>query len=933
MDNQDNKMINRVFAALSFLISAAVYFKTMAPTVSFWDCGEFIACSFRLSIPHPPGAPFYLLLGRVFTLIPEFLVENIAARVNIISALSSALTVLFLHLIIAHFIRQYIESEEGFLRFVPSLGGLIGALTLTFSHSFWFNAVEAEVYALSMLFTSMFVWLVLWWSEKSDAPGNEKILLLIAYLMGLAMGVHILNALVLPMVVMIVYYKKFEINLFSFLMMGVAGLVLTAILYPGVVKGIPGITKLVGFGGLAMLIIMVIGVLFFMVNQRFKIASLFVTSMLLITIGYSAYLMIYIRSNLDPNIDENNPETIEKFISYMNREQYGDHHLDREKRRQESPNGNRYQDASEFFWGYQINEMYIRYFKWNFGGIEDTEDYTRERKRADMSKFGWVMLLGYIGLFYHFYRDWKNGLAVFVLFFMTGLAIVLYLNQPDPQPRERDYSYVGSFFAFAIWIGIGAAAILEWVTKFFQQKNIPGGNALGWMLAVLILVICPGRMAALNYKSHDRSGNYVAWDYSYNMLVSSDKSGIMFTNGDNDTFPLWYLQEVENVRTDVRVANLSLLNTDWYISQLKHKDPKVPISLGDKQIEDINLQPWPNEKTFEVPTIPEEIRRAEAKEYRLSIDKDSASVPDKMSFKVRPKIQIPTRDGRQFGALRVQDLMILNILSTNRFSKPVYFAVTTSEQNRMDGLKQYQRMDGLLFKVTTIPDWDINPETLYDNLMNKFRYTNLNNPDVYYNDNIIGLLQNYRSAFFRLATHYLTVDNKDRFKEVVQKLYEVMPPSVIPYTNNQFEEVMTALAVMGDIIPIASLTTENYSLRQLHAIGQVGMNYKDYPVARVGYEAFIKEVEKDPNSPLVDEYLRALFRRQRLSETDRTRAIETSLSQSKRELIRIYKELEDYDAGIGFLESWLETEPGNQFATKQLEEFKKLKENKDKNAS
>ena len=923
----DNKMVNRIFAAFAFVASFVVYLMTMAPTVSFWDCGEFVACSYRLSIPHPPGAPLFLLLGRVFTLIPEFLIHNVAARMNLLSALSSALTVLFLHLSIAHFIREYLESDEGFQRFIPSIGGLIGAMTFAFSHSFWFNAVEAEVYALSMLFTSLFVWLVLLWSEKHKEANNERILLLIAYLMGLAMGVHILNALVMPMLVMVVYYRRYEINFVSFIVMGAVGGLFTGLLYPGVVKGIPGIASLIGFGGLLMMIILLAGFIMFSTKNKMHVASLFLTAIMLITIGYSSYLMIYIRSNLDPNIYENNPERIEKFISYMNREQYGDHHLDRERRRQESPNGNRYKDGSEFFWDYQINEMYIRYFVWNFGGIEETQDYSRERKRADPSQFWYIpLLLGYIGLFYHFYRDWKGGLAVFTLFFMTGLAIVLYLNQPDPQPRERDYSYVGSFFAFAIWIGIGAAAILEYASKFFRDRQIPGESAVAWLLAALILFAGPGRMFAKNYHSHNRSGNYVAWDYSYNMLVSNEKDGILFTNGDNDTFPLWYLQEVEDVRTDVRVANLSLLNTDWYISQLKNKEPKVPISLSNKQIEDINLQPWPNEKTFEVPTIPAAIRKAEAKQYQISLDKDSVEVPGKMSFKVRPKIQIPTRDGRQFGALRVQDLMILNILSTNRFSKPIYFAVTTSEQNRLDGLKDYQRMDGLLFKVTTMPDWEIDPETLYDNLVNKFRYTNLNNPDVYYNDNIVGLLQNYRSAFFRLGTHYLNVDNQERFKEVIQKLYEVMPPSVIPYTNDQFEEVMTALAVMADVIAPEDLTIDTYTLRQLHAVGQVGANYKNFAVAKVGYEAFLKEIEANPDSPLVDDYLRALFRRPVLSDSDRQRAIETSITQARREMVRCFRELDDVDGGIRFLEEWLEAKPGDAFAQQRLEEFKKQKE-------
>ena len=934
----NDKLIHRGSAAIAFLVSFFVYLSTMAPTVSFWDCGEFIASSYKLAVPHPPGAPVYLLIGRIFSMLPIF--TDIAARVNFISVISSAFTVLFLHLIIVHFIKDYlnnplegqknIDPNEGFMRFVPHFGGLIGSLCFAFSYSFWFNAVEAEVYAISMFFTSIFVWLVLVWSDHAEERSRDRYLLVIAYLMGLAMGVHILNALVLPTLVMIVYYRKYETNIFSFIIMGIVGIALTALLYPGVVKEIPAIIQTTGFAGFGVFLVFLTLALAYFVQKKMDVPSLFFSSLLLIIIGYSSFMMVFIRSNLNPNIDENDPETIEAFISYINREQYGDHHFDREKRRQESPNGNRYKSSSDFFWNYQINEMYVRYFYWNFGGIEDTNDLSRERKRADASRFWFLpLILGAIGFAYHVFRDWKKALAVGVLFFMTGLAIVLYLNQPDPQPRERDYSYVGSFFAFSIWIGIGAAAVLEMLITALSKKDSVSNSPVAWIAALLMFVI-PARMYSVNIHTHDRSGNYVASDYSYNMLINSEENAIIFTNGDNDTFPLWYLQEVEGVRTDVRVANLSLLNTSWYIKQLRDMEPKVPISLSDDQIKRVGLVPWPSSKNFEVPTIPDRIRAAEKREYQLSTGKDSVNIPEKIVFEVRPKLEGPMRGGERQGYLRVQDFMILNILASNRFEKPVYFAVTSSDQNRLDGLREYQRMDGLLFKVTTIPDWQLDAKTLHDNLINRFRYRNLNNPDVYYNENIIGLLQNYRSAFFRLATHYLSQQDKENFKVVINKMYEVMPPEVIPFTNSQFEEVLTSLAIMADVIPIDSLKSGEPQLRVFRALGEVGFNYKSMEDARFGYENLLDALENnDSQSPVIYEYMRSLYPRPQIYENaqpeQRKQAVEEETRQIRRMLVRVYRELSAYDEAIALLDKILIDQPSDNFAKTQLDQIKKLR--------
>lgn len=874
-----NDVENKVTGAAVFLFAFITYFMTMAQSVSFWDCGEFIACSYKLAVPHPPGAPLFLLVGRIFTLIPIF--GDIAARVNLISVLSSAFTVLFLYLSIVHLVREYFKNKEGFNKYIPFVSGVVGSLSFAFSTSFWFNAVESEVYAPSMLFTGLVVWLIFKWSEKSDKAGNEKYILIIAYLMGLATGVHLLNVLAMPMVVLIIYYKRYQVSWESFAVVTLIGAGLTGLIYPGVVKGIPLIAEYAGFFGIIVALIALVVLFIMAVKSHHEVFSLLLMSTLLVVIGYSSYTMIYIRSGLNPNIDENNPETIEKFISYLNREQYGEHDiLDRDKVWRQSPNRDRYTSASEFFWTYQINKMYTRYFLWNFAGSNERTG------NVDWGKFFAIpLLLGLFGAWYHFNKDWKHALAVFALFFMTGLMVILYLNQPDPQPRERDYSYVGSFFAFAIWIGIGAAGILEWVTKVTEKQ----GNIVPIALSAVLFVASPLQMLMKNYEEQDRSGNYVAWDYSYNMLVSCEDDAVLYTNGDNDTFPLWYLQEVENVRPDVRVANLSLLNTDWYISQLKHHEPKVPISLTDDQIDLMTssrgfeqVLSWPKKRRIEL-DFPQRVRTDESIEFSKHFE--LANPPEKISFDLGPKLA-----GR---FLRVQDYMILNTLYANDFKKPLYFAVTTSTSNQLDGLRQYLRMDGLVLKITTIPNWTINPDNLYENLVHKFQYRNLNNKDVYFNENITGLLQNYRAAFSQLANYYLSTDDTVRFKEVVDKIYEVMPAEVIPYTNDVIEQHLETYGYMAGVKPVEELKNNDYPVNVLQGMGQLAMGFQKTALARAAFEQLLA---KDPAN-----------------------------TRAKGLLIRIYEEQKDYGPAIEILKDWVAQNPTDSGAVRRLREFEKLK--------
>lgn len=875
-----NDVENKVIAAALFLFSFIIYLMTMAPTVSFWDCGEFIACAYKMAVPHPPGAPLYLIVGRIFTLLPIF--EDIGARVNLISVLSSAFTVLFLYLSIVHLIREYLKSRQGFHKYIPLISGAIGALSFAFTTSFWFNATESEVYAASMLFTGLVVWLIFKWSERSNQVGNEKYILFIAYLMGLATGVHLLNVLALPTVIMIIYFKRYKVTVENFGLMVLLGGILTGMVYPVVVKGVPFLANLVGFFGVTVALILLVVLFSMAVNSRHEVFSILLMSILLIVIGYSTYLMIYIRSGLDPNIDENNPDTIERFISYLNREQYGEHDIfDRRKVWQQSPNRNRYTSTWDFFWNYQINQMYVRYFLWNFVGNNGRIG------GVDWQKFLAIpLLLGLFGAYYHYKKDWKHALAVFALFFMTGLAIILYLNQPDPQPRERDYSYVGSFFAFAIWIGIGAAGILEWITKLSEKQ----GSFMPILMSGVLFFISPIQMLIKNYDEQDRTGNYVAWDYSYNMLASCEDNGVLYTNGDNDTFPLWYLQEVENIRTDVRVANLSLINTEWYIKQLKHQEPKVPMSLTDAQI-DLMTSPqgfeqvlrWPQKRNLEI-EVPPDIRQEESREFTRNFEL-RREVPDKLSFELGPKL------ANRY--LRVQDYMILNTLYANKFRKPLYFAVTTSTSNQLDGLRNYLRMDGLVLKITTIPNWNIHPDNLYENLMHKFQYRNLNNPDVYYNENILGLLQNYRAAFSQLANYYLSTNDTTKFNEVVHKIYEVMPAEVIPYTNQVLEQHLETYGYIAGLRSVDELENQSYSAGTLQGVGQLAMGFGKMPIARAAFEQLLSI---DPNN-----------------------------TRAKGFLIQIYEREGEYDPAIEILEDWLAQNPNDSGAAKRLEEFRKLK--------
>ncbi len=771
---------HRLAAGLIFLMALTLYTLTMAPTTSFWDCGEFIASSKTLSVPHPPGAPFYLLLGRAFTMVPFF--ADIGARVNFISVLSSALCVMLAYLIVIHLLAYRMKrSEMG----VAEIGGAaIGALCCMAMDSFWFNAVEAEVYAISMLFTALVVWLAFVWHKRVEEGQGDgtRILLLIFYLIGLAIGVHLLNVLALPMVFMVIYFHLRPDDPLPrrLLFLGLCMLSVLPV-YPGVVLYFPRLVNAMGGWVVPALFLGLAGAYVYGLRSGLRWLSLGSAATFLVLLGYLSYLLILIRSGLNPPLDENDPETLGALIRYLSREQYG----------LSAGFVEQYFNRKAPFWEYQVQHMYNRYLGWNLlGRAADTGV-------AFTKSLGLPFLLAALGAWSQFREDWRRGLCIFALFFLTGYAIVLYLNQPDPQPRERDYSYVGSFFAAALWVGYGATWLLRRVRDSLGR---PAG--LGLLAALLLLV--PGWMTLSGYHEHDRSGNYVAWDYAHNALEMLEENAILFTNGDNDTFPLWYLQEVEGIRRDVRVVNLSLLNTGWYIRQLRDREPKVPLppaftddfiarKIDGTEREAVLWRYW-GPQTWKAPDgrpLPPE------QWFRVPIPlEDGRPLP----LLVEPTMRVNVDDGMAGNNfLRVQDRMILEILKANRWEKPVYMAITVPFSNHA-GTSMLYRMDGLAFRMLGTPGPHLSdPEILDENLrLFEEHLRGFNDPKVHFSENILRIAQNYRSTYLELLRALEEQGRAEDIPEVVARHDRFLPDEVLPITIAEHRRSFDRYRAMGN---------------------------------------------------------------------------------------------------------------------------------------
>ncbi len=997
------KLINNISGWAVFAVAATVYLLTIEPTASFWDCGEFITSAYKLEVGHPPGAPFFMLVGNFFTQLARD-TSQVAMMVNIMSALLSAFTILFLFWTITHLTRKLLLKKSDDVLTVGQTiavigSGVVGALVYTFSDTFWFSAVEGEVYAFSSMLTALVFWLILKWEDNADKPHSDKWLVLIAYVMGLSIGVHLLNLLCIPAIVMVYYFKKTEnANWKGALKALLVSFVLIIIVMWGV---IPGFTKVGGWfellfvntlglpynsGVLFYLLVLVAsivmglyhtisskknenrartaffmtlaltGVLFingstwlwivliaagaYFVFKSKKISMRFinlsVSCIMVILVGFSAYALIPIRSSANPPLDLNSPEDIFSLGSYLNREQYGQTPLIHgttyaskiarnadgtaitdgerisykqvvkaspdEKDRYEkviSPNykytntmlfprmhSNQNNPSFQnhiigyerwggvndrntkptffqnlkYMFGYQFNYMYWRYFFWNFsgrqndiqgdGGItagnwitgisfidehvlglgpqdEMAPDIVNNKGR---NKYYMLpLILGIIGILYQLRlkeRGLQSFIVVFLLFFMTGLAIILYLNQTFMEPRERDYAYAGSFYAFSIWVGMGVAGIALFLRKYI--KNTKAATALASAACLFV----PVQMASENWDDHDRSGRTLARDTGMNYLSSVGKNAILFTNGDNDTYPLWYVQETEGFRTDVRVTNLSFLQTEWYIDQLvrpAYESEPLPIKWsrprysGDegsaafvitkKEIESVlsqsqipaisynnyydtnayrdtislkqtmeNLRTGVNSKpsnpfnTGDTQVIPGN---------RLYLDVDSSAVNwDALAAKPTDRMII-SLEGKQ--AVYRHELMMLELLTNindDNWERPLHFATTITPSLYMNLQENNFSLNGLTYQVVPGSPLNngVNLEAAYDNMVNKFRWGGLeNNPDIYMDQTSRRMLSTFRLYFTQLIDELINAGENEKALTALDKVTSMIPDSAVSY--------------------------------------------------------------------------------------------------------------------------------------------------------
>ena len=1039
------KLVDNILGWVSFLIAAFVYCSTIEPTASFWDCPEFISTGYKLEIGHPPGAPFFMLTANLFS---QFTSDptQVARMVNMMSALLSAATILFLFWTISHLVRRLLIKEWSELNLWKMIAiegsAMVGALIYTFSDTFWFSAVEGELYAYSSAFTAVVFWLILKWEDHADEPHSDRWLILIMYMTGLSIGVHLLNLLCLPAIVLVYYYRKFPQRIprkdlyGSLIALGISIVILAAVLYgvvPGIVQvggwfellfvnvlGCPFNTGEIvyiflliaitiwaiyethrdisqkkqniafllsvamlgipfyGHGWSAVIIgIMVLAVLWFVLQYK-KGKDLLVTArikntsllcMLMLMIGYSSYALIVIRSSANPPMDQNSPEDIFTLGEYLGREQYGQRPLlygqaytsqvalekDGEycrpvtkkgapvwqRKEKASPdekdeyfvvrNKDEYQYAQNmifprmyssahraayeswmggsvdgheemydrcgemisvkvpsqlenirFFLSYQCNFMYWRYFMWNFAGRQNDIQGNGELEHGNwLSGFDWFdnlrlgdqntlpdelkdnkghnvfyclpLLLGLIGLFWQSWYSRKNRIVVdgkekteiepvgirqfwvvFFLFFMTGLAIVIYLNQTPMQPRERDYAYAGSFYAFAIWCGMGVAALIDLIQRKLKINPITIGT-----IVTIVTILVPIQMASQTWDDHDRSGRYTCRDFGQNYLMSLQDEGnpIIFTNGDNDTFPLWYNQDVEGVRTDARVCNLSYLQTDWYIDQMcrpAYDSPSVPISwsrleycsgtneyvsidpemkqavldlyaedpetakkqFGDDPFELKNiLKYWVRSKNADLHVIPTDV-------IYMTIDKDAVrrsgmmmatdSIPDRMTISLKGKT-----------ALYKGDLMILEMLSQCNWERPIYVAVSVGDENYIN-LGDNTITEGLAYRITPFTTnqegaKNFDTKRTYDNVMHRFKFGGASTKGVYLDETVLRMCYTHRRIMARLAMQLVSEGDDKKAAEVLRYTEKVLPAYNIPhsYTSGSLD-MARAWAAMGN---------------------------------------------------------------------------------------------------------------------------------------
>ncbi len=867
----NTKLLHRSFAGLAFLISLVTYLMTVQPSVPFWDCGEFTAASVQQQVPHPPGAPLFLMIGKLFHSLIPFGDEG--WRVNLVSVFASALCVLLLYLVGVKVLnnlrgKNVDTFEEAMAVFGSSF---VGAMALTFSDTFWFNAVESEVYALSTLFVAVVVYLMMRWNERADEPGHERYLLLIAYLMGLATGVHLLSVLAVFSIVLLVYFRKYQVTTRGLIIAGIIAVVLFFGIYPGIVKMFPALlagnlpfkneakeywvrsSPFLTIIAVASVFAAAYGVWVGMKKNR-QVLALVCASFVLIILGYSTYTHILLRANAYTPMNENNPNNLEKLVSYLGREQYGDAPMWPRRYRPEGEdptfaryyreygewNGIEYKRVSRsdgvdlnvpdyanskinlggelsYLFKYQIDHMYLRYFFWNFVGRQsDVQDHdaawfavSAEAKAANADTgyghlfpirfFALPLLIGLIGLMFHFYRDSRMAWVYFIMFLAMGVLAAIYQNQQQPQPRERDYFYVGSFMIFCLWIGMGVYALID---ALYKDKLKTAGSAA---IVVVCMFLVPLNMAWGGWKMHDRAGNFLPFDYAYNILQSVEKDAIVFTNGDNDTFPVWFLQDVEGVRRDVRIVNLSLGNTLWYVDQLKNQEPwgakKIPLSFPDEKLQ-VDNDYDSDALSYEfgearVITIP--VEPAVMKQYTSD---PTALANSKMQFTFVGSPYGAPREGKQYYAFRVQDQLVLDILRQVRWTRPIYYSMSVGP-DAYCGLEDHFRMEGMALRICPFPvsrnrggsyySYDVSPEIMDKTILNilpgdtfykephySMKLRNLNNPHVYYDEVHRRLMFNYRSIYMNYANWLTNKGNSQKAVAVLDSMNAYISPQQFP---------------------------------------------------------------------------------------------------------------------------------------------------------
>ena len=934
------RLWNSITGWAVFAVSLVIYLMTIEPTVSFWDCGEFILCSYRLEVGHPPGAPFFMLLGRFFTLFAGGDTSKVAMMVNILSALASAFTILFLFWTITRLVRLATGDDEtvtGGKSLAILAAGAIGALAYAFSDTFWFSAVEGEVYATSSLFTAAVVWAMLRWYDEADDPRSGRWIILIAYLMGLSIGVHLLNLLALPVIVLIWYFRKHKATTRGFIYALLAGFVILGVLNFVFVPGIPTVAgwfelffvNTIGLPyntGLYIYLIILTGLIaggiWYSLKKGRRILNYVMTVIAVLVLGYSSFAMIIIRANAHPPMNQNDPSDVFSFIYYINRSQYprapflyGNYYsapvIGLEKKiggynkkdgRYEPYYTTEYKYDKRFmtifprmystdqghireyeYWGkvrgkkitvrsgqgdeqvtlptfgenlrfffrYQVGVMYMRYFMWNFSGRQNDiqgngnvmdgnwitgipfldnprlgdqsllpDDYRNNPARN--AYFLLPLLAGLAGLYWQYRRDGKGLSLVLLLFLMTGLAIVTYLNQNPSQPRERDYAYAGSFYAFAIWIGMSVMLFYDLLRK--TMKDHPAAI----LPSVLLLAAVPLLMLVRNYDDHDRSDRYTARDIASNYLATVDENAVLLTYGDNDSFPLWYIQDVEGFRTDVRVANLSYLQSGFYIETMSRKafeSDALPFTLPvEKYIEgervqlpirDLIKEPTPIRKVMDFVGSDDPKARVDLSGRgdfynfvpvrEFIVDVDSAHViatgavrPYHADRMLKPLIW------RFSNNMAIKDdLAVIDFIAGNDWERPLYYSVTVPASTYI-GLEKYFILEGMAYRVSPIRIDQPGPgeagmvdtREMYENMMNNFRWGNAGKEGVYLDENNRRMFDVFRRQFAKLATALVEEGDTVRAVAAIQKGLSIVPPEKMPY-DYFTTDLVNALALAG----------------------------------------------------------------------------------------------------------------------------------------